>query len=135
MKETTETRSRTMRAVKGRDTRPELMVRRLTHLMGFRFRLCRKDLAGCPDLVFPGLRKVIFVNGCFWHGHRCARGRRIPKSNQEYWLKKIGKNRERDQESLKSLISTGWKPLVIWECEMRNEPELRKLLKHFLTTH
>lgn len=134
MKETAEVRSRTMRAVKGRDTQPELAVRRLTHQMGFRFRLCRKDLPGCPDLVFPRLRKVIFINGCFWHGHNCARGSRIPKSNKEYWLKKIRKNRERDQKSLKLLASTGWKPLVIWECEIRNESILRKRTKRFLTT-
>lgn len=134
MNETAESRSRTMRAVKGRDTQPELIVRRLTHLMGFRFRLCRKDLPGCPDLVFPRLHKVIFINGCFWHGHTCPRGRRIPKSNKEYWLKKILKNRERDQKALKLLVATGWKPLVIWECEMSDESDLRNLIRRFLTT-
>src|SRR5512135_3152476 len=82
-------RRRTMQAVKSKDTRPELVVRRLAHRMGYRFRLHRKDLPGTPDLVFPRLHKVVFVHGCFWHGHECARGSRVPVHNRDYWTKKI----------------------------------------------
>jgi DNA mismatch endonuclease, patch repair protein len=85
-----------MRAVKGSDTAPEMMVRSLAHRMGYRFRLHRKDLPGKPDIVFPKLCKVVFVNGCFWHGHNCARGARAPKANAEYWRTKITRNSLRD---------------------------------------
>ena len=91
-------RSATMRAVKGKDTKPELLVRRLVHGMGYRYRLHRKDLPGKPDLTFAGRRRVIFVHGCFWHGHDCARGARVQKNNRDYWLGKIGRNRGRDAE-------------------------------------
>src|SRR5215467_11698981 len=96
MKPPSEARSRIMRAVKSRDTKPELIIRSLAHRMGYRFRLYRKDLPGCPDLVFPRLRKVVFVHGCFWHGHDCGRGARIPKANAEYWRSKIARNSARD---------------------------------------
>ncbi|MFP5231818.1 MAG: very short patch repair endonuclease [Acidobacteriota bacterium] len=132
MKETPELRSRTMRAVKSRDTAPEMIVRRLAFRMGYRFRLCRKDLPGCPDIVFPGLRKVIFVHGCFWHGHSCPRGARTPKANQAYWLKKIGENRVRDERNLASLAAMAWRSLVIWECGAGDEAELRRQLRKFL---
>ena len=121
-----------MRAVKGSDTAPEMTVRRMVHRMGYRFRLHRKDLPGKPDLVFPRLRKVVFVNGCFWHGHDCARGARVPKGNRAYWVRKVAGNRARDQKNLEKLASGGWKSLVVWECSTRNERDLGGLVKEFL---
>lgn len=121
-----------MRAVKGKDTKPEMTVRRLAHALGYRFRLHRKDLPGKPDLVFPGRRKVIFVHGCFWHGHDCARGSRQPKQNAEYWRAKIRRNVERDAASLQALEAKGWQALVIWECEMKDREALADRLKAFL---
>ena len=130
--ESPEVRRRTMQAVKSENTAPELLVRSLAHKMGYRFRLRRKDLPGKPDLVFPGLHKAIFVHGCFWHGHDCARGARVPKANREYWVTKVGKNRERDlivQEKLKDL---GWKATVFWECELRDRQSVQGRLRRFL---
>ena len=121
-----------MRAVKGKDTKPEMTVRRLAHALGYRFRLHRKDLPGKPDLVFPGRNKVIFVHGCFWHGHNCARGSRQPKQNADYWRAKIGRNVERDAASLQALKAQGWQALVIWECEMKDRATLADRLKAFL---
>lgn len=132
---TTELRSRTMRAVKSRDTVPELTVRSLAHRMGYRFRLHQDSLPGKPDLVFPKFQKVIFVHGCFWHGHGCVRGARIPRGNREYWLKKISGNRLRDQRNIERLAAAGWKSLVIWECDLRNEQTLKKYLQKFLNSH
>jgi DNA mismatch endonuclease (patch repair protein) len=132
MKETAEQRSRIMRAVKGADTTPELAVRRLAHGMGFRFRLHRKDLPGRPDLTFPRLRKVIFVNGCFWHGHDCARGARVPVRNRDYWTRKVARNVERDRSALSALQRLGWKSLVVWECEIKDQGRLRRALRRFL---
>jgi DNA mismatch endonuclease, patch repair protein len=135
MGKTSELRSRTMRAVKSRDTVPELAIRSLAHRMGYRFRLHRANLPGKPDLVFPRLKKVIFVHGCFWHGHGCARGARVPKDNREYWLKKILGNRTRDQKNLEQLASLGWRSLVIWECDLRNPQRTKAQLRRFLKTH
>ena len=129
---TSEERSRIMRAVKGRDTTPELIVRRLTHRMGYRYRLHRADLPGKPDLVFPSRRAVIFVHGCFWHGHGCKRGARMPKSNVAYWRRKIGRNSERDAENLSKLQADGWRVFVIWECETGNTERLVRTLKGLL---
>lgn len=134
MEKTSELRSRTMRAVKSRNTTPELLVRSLAHRMGYRFRLHRRDLPGKPDLAFPGLHKAIFVHGCFWHGHGCARGARVPKGNREYWLKKLLGNRTRDQKNTEQLAGLGWSSLVIWECELRNEPRTKAKLRRFLKT-
>ena len=120
-----------MQAVKSKNTAPELIVRRFLHARGFRYRLHRKDLPGCPDLVFPSRRKVIFIHGCFWHGHDCARGARMPKTNAEYWAAKIGRNRARDAEHLKMLRSDGWRTLVLWECELR-KPRYQRRLAGFL---
>ncbi len=113
-----ELRSRIMRAVKSRDTQPEMTVRRLVHSMGYRYRLHRKDLPGKPDLAFISRRKAIFVHGCFWHGHDCPRGSREPKTNRDYWIPKIAKTRERDKTTIECLREMGWEALVIWECEM-----------------
>jgi DNA mismatch endonuclease (patch repair protein) len=106
-----------MRAVKSKDTTPEMIVRRLLHGLGYRYRLHRKDLPGNPDLVFPGRRKVVLVNGCFWHGHDCARGARLPKANSNYWRAKIGRNVARDAHNLETLQHAGWQVLTVWECE------------------
>ncbi|MDR3754974.1 MAG: very short patch repair endonuclease [Terracidiphilus sp.] len=114
-----ETRSRIMRAVRSEDTAPEILVRRFVHHLGYRFRLHRKDLPGKPDLVFPRLESVIFVHGCFWHGHGCPRGARLPKTNAKYWCTKIARNSSRDRSNRNKLRSLGWKSLVVWECELR----------------
>jgi DNA mismatch endonuclease (patch repair protein) len=123
-----EKRSAVMRAVKSRDTGPELKVRRAAHALGLRFRLGRDDLPGKPDLVFPGRRIALFVHGCFWHGHDCPRGARIPQANRAYWLAKIGRNVARDKASLSALRKLGWKPAVIWECETADAAHLSRCL-------
>lgn len=130
MTETAAQRSRIMRAVKSRDTNPELAVRRLLHSMGYRYRLHRPGLPGKPDIVFSSRRKVIFVHGCFWHGHDCARGARVPASNTEYWTAKIGRNVARDRGTLAQLTDAGWAVLVLWECELGDG--LAERLKGFL---
>jgi DNA mismatch endonuclease (patch repair protein) len=130
--ENRETRSRIMRAVKGRDTGPEMIVRRLVHSLGYRYRLHRADLPGKPDLAFPSRRKAIFVHGCFWHGHSCARGARVPKTNTIYWSAKIGRNRCRDANSQRQLRALGWEPLVVWECETRDAGPLADKLSNFI---
>lgn len=132
MRETAEERSRIMRAVKGSDTAPEMLVRRLAHRMGYRFRLHRKDLPGKPDLVFPRLHKVVFVNGCFWHGHNCARGARAPKANAEYWRAKINRNSLRDAANIAALKAKGWRAAVLWECELKELATVKKRLAAFL---
>jgi DNA mismatch endonuclease (patch repair protein) len=121
-----------MRAVRDRDTRPELLVRSLAHRLGFRFRLHRSDLPGKPDLVFVARRKVIFVNGCFWHGHNCKEGRRQPKSHQDYWGQKIQQNRIRDTSHVRALKKAGWQVFVIWECQLRNEDLVARRIAKFL---
>lgn len=121
-----------MQAVKGKDTGPEMAVRRLAHGMGYRFRLHRKDLPGKPDLVFPRLRKVLFVHGCFWHGHDCVRGARVPVQNRAYWKQKIARNKERDAAAQAGLSTLGWKVAVLWECELKEPAQVKKLLAKFL---
>lgn len=125
-------RSAVMRAVKSRDTKPEMVVRRAAHALGYRFRLHRKDLPGSPDLAFPSRKKVIFVHGCFWHGHDCARGARAPKTNAEYWQAKIGRNVERDEQVLQKLAGLRWEVHVVWECELRDTDRLKRLLREIL---
>ncbi|MGI2036305.1 very short patch repair endonuclease [Rhizobium panacihumi] len=127
-----EVRSRTMRAVRSKDTKPELIVRRLVHSRGFRFRLHRKDLPGSPDLVFPRRRKVIFVHGCFWHGHDCARGVRQPKTNADYWVAKVARNRERDRRTQQLLFKAGWETCIIWECELKDLEVMQAKILAFL---
>ena len=121
-----------MRAVKSRDTRPEMKVRRLLHRMGYRYRVHRIDLPGKPDVVFGPRRKVIFVHGCFWHGHGCTRGARVPATNRVYWTEKIARNVSRDRRQIMELWERGWKVLTLWECEMRDEEELVGRLCRFL---
>ena len=132
MKETPEQRSRIMRAVKGCDTAPEMTVRRMAHGMGYRFRLHRKELPGKPDLVFPKLHKVVFIHGCFWHGHGCARGSRAPKTNTEYWRSKITRNSLRDAANIVALRARGWRTAVVWECELKEPVRVAKRLAGFL---
>jgi DNA mismatch endonuclease (patch repair protein) len=117
-----------MRRVRGRDTRPERKVRRLLTRMGLRYRLHRRDLPGSPDVVFARKRVALFVHGCFWHGHDCARGARTPKANADYWIRKIGRNRARDAEVQRRLAEAGWRPLVVWECELKDEARLAERL-------
>lgn len=112
-------RSAIMRAVKSKDTKPEMIVRRLVHGMGYRYRLHGPGLSGKPDLVFAGRRKVIFVHGCFWHGHDCPRGARTPKANREYWEAKIARNVQRDAADVTALLKEGWQVMPIWECETK----------------
>ena len=129
---TPEQRSAVMRRVRGRDTTPELQVRRMLWRLGARYRLHRKDLPGKPDIVLPGRKLAIFVHGCFWHGHNCARGSRVPKANRDYWLGKVAKNRARDVETRAKLEATGWRVLVVWECGLKDETGLLELLNDAL---
>lgn len=119
-------RSRVMSAVHGRDTAPELAVRRMLHSLGFRFRLHRSDLPGKPDIVLSKYRTCIFVHGCFWHQHpRCKRATR-PTSNVEFWDKKLLGNIERDKKNYRALKALGWKVLIIWECKTKNVEALKQ---------
>lgn len=123
-----------MARVRGRDTKPEMLVRRLAHRMGYRFRLHRRDLPGCPDLVFPSRRKVIFVHGCFWHRHpdEACRLARLPKSRLDFWGPKLETNRKRDEENLARLADQGWASLVIWECQLRDAGVVEARIGEFL---
>jgi DNA mismatch endonuclease, patch repair protein len=121
-----------MQAVRSKDTAPELLVRRLLHSHGYRYRLHNRALPGCPDLIFSSRRKVIFVNGCFWHGHDCARGSRVPKTNRGYWTAKVDRNRARDATATRELENAGWDALVLWECELRDKRLLLQRLRRFL---
>jgi len=115
---TPEKRRQIMRAVGSRDTKPEILLRKALFKMGYRFRLYRTDLPGSPDLVFPKYKAIIFVNGCFWHGHNCKRGNRIPATNSDYWRRKIERNRQNDRKALASLQQIGWRCLTVWECDV-----------------
>lgn len=122
-----------MRRVKSRDTGPELRVRRLLHRAGFRYRLHGSHLPGRPDLVFASRRVALFVHGCFWHGHDCRRGARMPKANVEYWRAKIGCNVLRDARAEAALTAMGWRPVVVWECALRDEAALLERLRQALS--
>ena len=128
---TPEHRSWLMSRVKGRDTTPERIVRNMIHRLGYRFRLHRKDLPGKPDIVFGPRKKIVFVHGCFWHGHRCGKGR-LPKSNDVFWRTKIVTNRKRDRKHLRTLGALGWKVLVIWQCELKDPLAVRQRIVDFL---
>jgi DNA mismatch endonuclease (patch repair protein) len=127
-----ERRSRLMARVRQRDTKPEMSVRRAAHALGFRFRLQRRDLPGRPDLVFPRLRKALFVHGCFWHSHPSCKAATIPKTRTEYWNAKLADNRSRDRRVEAALKATGWEVGVVWECETRNRVALDRWLLEFL---
>ena len=121
-----------MSKVRGKDTGPELIVRRLTHKLGFRYSLNKKGLPGSPDLVFTSRRKAIFVHGCFWHQHRrCARSK-PPSSRTDYWLPKLEANRQRDQRNVRALRKLGWKVMTIWECQLKNRERVCSRLSNFL---
>lgn len=132
MTETEEHRSWTMSRVQSKDTAPEMTVRRLLHAMGYRYRLHGKALPGKPDIVFAGRKKAVFIHGCFWHGHDCKRGARIPSTRQEYWTAKVGRNRERDARNVESLEQAGWSVLTVWECELKGRVALAARLAEFL---
>lgn len=126
-------RSRNMAAIRGKDTAPELAVRRILHAMGLRFRLHRKDLPGRPDIVLPKHRTVVFVHGCFWHRHEGCRYTRTPKTRQEFWQTKFAANVDRDRRNRTNLQQLGWRVIVVWECELRKSDNLReKLINSFL---
>ena len=127
-----EKRSAVMARVKGKNTSPELKVRKALTRLGARYRLHRKDLPGSPDIVLPGRRLAIFVHGCFWHGHDCPRGARVPKANRDYWVAKVGRNRARDAASGKALAALGWRVETIWECDLKDEAALTTRLEGLL---
>jgi DNA mismatch endonuclease (patch repair protein) len=120
---TPEVRSRIMASIKGKDTKPEMVIRKMLHTLGFRYRLHVKDLPGCPDIVLPRYKAVIMVNGCFWHGHSCQTHKK-PKSRVEYWEEKISKNQARDEKNKKRLHVLGWRVATIWECAIFGKTKL-----------
>jgi DNA mismatch endonuclease (patch repair protein) len=124
-------RSFIMSAVKGKNTSPELLVRRLIFNMGYRYRLHGKGLPGKPDLIFPSKRKVVFVHGCFWHGHGCKKGQ-LPKSRLDYWAPKIAANQARDGRQLDELRHMGWETLTLWQCELNDAAQLAIKVRKFL---
>ena len=131
-----ETRSFNMSRIKGKDTKPEMLVRKFLFSQGFRYRLHDKKLAGRPDLVFPKYKTVLFINGCFWHGHEGCRYYVVPKTRTEWWLAKITGNQKKDAESITRLQQEGWKVIVLWECSLRPgtiDNTLKTLLKEFKT--
>lgn len=127
-----EHRSWLMGRVKAKNTKPELIVRRLAHGLGYRFRLHRKDLPGRPDLVFPGLKKAIFVHGCFWHRHNCSKAT-TPKTNVSFWQEKFDRNVERDKSAISALEGIGWGVMIVWECETKDREGLILRLTNFLS--
>ena len=127
-----ERRSENMRRIRSRDTTPEMVVRRMVHGMGYRYRLHGKDLPGKPDLVFKSRRKAIFVHGCFWHQHPGCQEGRLPKSNISYWRPKLERNQRRDAETHSALRDSGWRVLVVGECEVKDRTPLRRRLRRFL---
>lgn len=129
---TQDERSKIMAKVRSTDTTPEIIVRKLLHSLGYRFRLYRTDLPGKPDIVLPKYKTVIFVNGCFWHGCPTCRHAKIrPEHNSDYWAKKLDRNLQRDNENYSKLMNCGWKVIVVWECETKkmNLPKLIQRLK------
>ena len=128
-----EKRSAVMRRVKGRNTSPELKVRKALTGLGVRYRLNRKDLPGSPDIVMAGRRLAIFVHGCFWHGHDCARGSRVPKANREYWTAKVARNVARDARTAADLAAAGWRVETIWECDLKDAAALKARLERMLS--
>lgn len=126
-----ESRSALMSRIGGKDTAPELVVRRLLYALGYRFRLHRSDLPGTPDIVFPSRRKVIFVNGCFWHAHGCRIGR-PPKSHPEFWLPKLERNRLKDARNRRALRNLGWGVLIVWQCQIKSQDRLAAQMLSFL---
>ena len=129
---TPEKRSAVMRRVKGKNTSPEIQVRKALTQLGARYRLHRRDLPGKPDIVMSGRRLALFVHGCFWHGHDCARGARVPKQNRDYWVGKVERNRARDAKSREALAALGWRVETIWECDLKDAGGLAERLAALL---
>ena len=130
-----EKRSWIMARIKGKDTKPEILVRSIVHRCGFRSSKNRADLPGCPDIVLPKYRKIIFVHGCFWHGHKnCKRASR-PSSNKSFWRKKLDANILRDRKNVLLLRAQGWKILIVWQCQMRGTARLISRIEHFLVSN
>ena len=127
-----EQRSRNMSAIKSKNTKPEIAVRKLLHSMGYRFRLHRKDLPGSPDIVLPKYKTVIFVHGCFWHRHQNCKYASNPKTRREFWEKKFKENIERDKKTQEKLKNLGWKTKIVWECEIKKQDKLIKKIEDFL---
>jgi DNA mismatch endonuclease, patch repair protein len=127
-------RSRQMSLIRAKDTKPEMIVRRLIHSLGYRYRLHRKDLPGTPDLVFPNRKAVIFVHGCFWHRHDdpTCKLARLPKSRLDFWIPKLERNVERDKNNAAALRELGWRVLTIWECQLKNRTDLQVRIREFL---
>ena len=130
--EVSEQRSRNMSAIKSKNTKPEIAVRKLLHSMGYRFRLHRKDLPGSPDIVLPKYKTVIFVHGCFWHRHQNCKYASNPKTRREFWEKKFKENIERDKKTQEKLKNLGWKTKIVWECEIKKQDKLIKKIEDFL---
>jgi DNA mismatch endonuclease Vsr len=127
-----EARRRAMQANKASNTSPELKVRRMLHGMGYRFRLHRRSLPGCPDLVFPGRKAIIQVYGCFWHQHPGCRHAHLPRARRDYWTQKLGRNIERDRENERRLEEAGWRVLVVWECALADRAAVAEQARDFL---
>ena len=127
-------RSAVMRRVRSRDTTPEMIVRKALTRLGARYRLHRADLPGRPDIVMPGRKLAIFVHGCFWHGHDCPRGARVPKQNRDYWVEKVARNVTRDARTGDALATLGWRVEVVWECDLRDAEGMESRLAHILTS-
>lgn len=131
---TKEQRSYCMSRIRKTDTTPEIIVRKIIHNSGYRFRLYRNDLPGCPDIVLPRHRKIIFMHGCWWHRHNCKLGKRLPKSRLDYWIPKLQSNKERHKRNLIKLRHQGWKVLTVWECQTKNIEKLQNILNSFLSS-
>lgn len=129
---TKEKRSEIMSMVRSKDTKPELLIRRLIYGMGFRYRLHCKGLPGKPDIVMIGRKKIVDVRGCFWHGHEGCKYGQLPKSREGFWREKINRNRERDSKNQRMLGEAGWRVLVVWQCELKNIDTLKKRLHEFI---
>jgi len=126
-------RSDNMRRIRDKNTTPEVIVRKLCHKLAFTgYRIHRRDLPGKPDIAWIGRKRAVFVHGCFWHGHTCVEGLRKPKSNKDYWIPKIERNRQRDAENITALKAKGWQVLVVWECEISDKIFLAEKIHHFL---
>jgi DNA mismatch endonuclease (patch repair protein) len=124
-------RSERMSRIRNADTKPEMIVRRLVHGMGYRYSLYARDLPGNPDLVFRPRKKVIFVHGCFWHQHGCRQYRQ-PRTKRSFWEQKLAKNKARDAQVKRELRKLGWRVMVVWECQLRNESALKSRIRRFL---
>lgn len=127
-------RSERMSRVRGKDTKPEMIIRRIVHRLGYRYRLHSRHLPGKPDLVFPGRRKAIFVHGCYWHRHQdpTCKLARLPKSRLDFWIPKLEANRRRDEENTTKLNASGWKVLEVWECQIKQKEKLVDSIRNFL---